>query len=403
MSGYNGATINSTSQLITGLSAGSIYYYRVRSLNANGVASTNSEVAGVITTAAIPTANQPLYVTFNSFKAAWTAVSGATSYELQVSTNPQFSPKTTYSNLTTTSLNFGSALSNTTYYYRVKAIYPTGPSGFSNVRQFNTLDHNYALQVPTLSASAGVETISLSWTSVPSTNFYLLDVAYNNTFTDLVADYQNYTASGLAWIVYNLTPGTTYYCRVRSLTISGQVSEYSNVITVTPDNPLGVPDALPVTTATSSSFVASWSPVSGATGYRLDVSTGSGFSTFVTGYNNLSVSGTTTSVGGLSPATNYYFRVRAVVSGVSANSNTITTQTPYATQTSAPSCTFVTSTSFQMSWPAVVGATSYRIDIAADAMFTSILANYNNVGITTPSFNVTGFLLALHILHVYDQ
>ena len=71
------------------------------------------------------------------------------------------------------------------------------------------------------------------------------------------------------------------------------------------------PDAW-ATYVASYSFTANWSSVSGATGYRLDVSTSSSFSTYVPGYQNLNVGNATSrSVTGLNPSTTYYYRVRA--------------------------------------------------------------------------------------------
>src|SRR4030095_7893808 len=71
------------------------------------------------------------------------------------------------------------------------------------------------------------------------------------------------------------------------------------------------PIAEPATYIASYSFTANWSRVSGATGYRLDVSTSSSFSTYVPGYQNLNVGNVTRrSVTGLNPSTTYYYRVR---------------------------------------------------------------------------------------------
>jgi len=87
-------------------------------------------------------------------------------------------------------------------------------------------------------------------------------------------------------------------------------------------------------------FEISWSASSGATNYRIDVSTDN-FSTFISGYNDKSLgsSATSTTIAGLSANTYYYVRVRAVGSGTSANSNTISLYTmfqpPYWYQTSA--------------------------------------------------------------------
>lgn len=58
--------------------------------------------------------------------------------------------------------------------------------------------------------------------------------------------------------------------------------------------------------------MANWEGVKGAAGYRLDVSTSSSFSSYVSGYQNLEVGNVTSrTVSGLSPGVTYYYRVRA--------------------------------------------------------------------------------------------
>src|SRR6266487_6028373 len=93
------------------------------------------------------------------------------------------------------------------------------------------------------------------------------------------------------------------------------------------------PIARPATYIASNSFTANWSSVSGATGYRLDVSPNSSFSTYVAGYQNLNVGNTTSrSVTGLNASTRYYYRVRAYnISGTSGNSNVVNVTTLSAT------------------------------------------------------------------------
>ena len=78
---------------------------------------------------------------------------------------------------------------------------------------------------------------------------------------------------------------------------------------------------------TRSSFTARWTGVSGATGYRLDVSTNSSFSTYV--YQNLPVGNVTSyAVTGLGANTFYYYRVRAYNgTSTSANSNVVRVKT----------------------------------------------------------------------------
>ena len=97
--------------------------------------------------------------------------------------------------------------------------------------------------------------------------------------------------------------------------------------------PPPAPIANPATYIASNSFTANWSSASGATGYRLDVSTSSSFSTYVAGYQNLNVGNAISrSVTGLTASTTYYYRVRAYNgAGTSGNSNIVNVTTLSAT------------------------------------------------------------------------
>jgi RHS repeat-associated protein len=92
------------------------------------------------------------------------------------------------------------------------------------------------------------------------------------------------------------------------------------VISISP-----APTASAPTAITATSFTANWSASTGAASYRIDVSNDVNFGSFVTGYNNLTVAGTTLNITPLPMNVNYYYRVRAVnASGASANSTVIT-------------------------------------------------------------------------------
>jgi hypothetical protein len=88
------------------------------------------------------------------------------------------------------------------------------------------------------------------------------------------------------------------------------------------------PAAYPASSIASTTVVANWSAVSGATAYLLDVSEDENFTSFVAGYNALEVTGTTETITGLTANRPYFYRVRSKTAAVvSSPSNAM----PFAT------------------------------------------------------------------------
>jgi phosphodiesterase/alkaline phosphatase D-like protein len=168
------------------------------------------------------------------------------------------------------------------------------------------------------------------WGSVSGATDYRLDVSTDNSFTTYVPGYQDLSVGNMTrFFVTGLSAQTTYYYRVRAYNGCAESpnSSVKNVQTLacTP----AAPSAQNATNVTSSSFTAHWRSVSGATDYRLDVSTSNTFTTYVPGYQDLSVGNMTSSpVTGLSAQTTYYYRVRAYNGcAESPNSNVKSVQT----------------------------------------------------------------------------
>lgn len=182
---------------------------------------------------------------------------------------------------------------------------------------------------PTTKAATNVTANSFTakWSSVIGATSYRLDVSTTSTFGTYLVGYQNVDlGSVVSRNVSGLSAGTNYYYRVRAHNSAG-TSGNSNVISVT--TVPAAPKASAATNVTTTSFTAHWSSVKGATSYKIDVSTSSTLSSYLTGYQNLDVGNIASrSVSGLSAGRTYYYRVRAHDSGgTSVNSNVVSVTT----------------------------------------------------------------------------
>lgn len=142
----NTSGIASTSFNVTGLSSNTVYYWRVRA--ANGGGSSDWSVVRSFTTAEpvilpAPSLNLPAngaVALGTKVSFSWFAVTGASSYQLQISSNSGFA--TTVVNrtgLTGTSVIISSLKRGVTYYWRVRAVDASGtPSTWSVVRSFTS-------------------------------------------------------------------------------------------------------------------------------------------------------------------------------------------------------------------------------------------------------------------------
>jgi sugar lactone lactonase YvrE len=152
-----------------------------------------------------------------------------------------------------------------------------------------------------------------------------------------------------------------------TLTLTGVQLSDSGDYTVTVTNPAGEVTSSPATLAVqtldgpplppvaqaataigNTGFTANWAETVNTTGYRLDVSAESDFSSFITGYQDLDVGNALNSVvTGLAGLTPYYYRVRAYnAAGASTASNTIEATT--IGQAAAPAITSPAGTTFSL-------------------------------------------------------
>lgn len=392
VSGYNDLVVSTTSQNVTGLTSGTVYYYRVRAVNSSGT-SGNSNTVTVYPMPPAPTANAASNIGANSVTANWSTVSLAQSYRLDVATNSSFTNFVSgYNNLTVagTSQTITGLNANATYYYRVRSVNTTGTSSHSNTVSVTTI-----LPVPDPPVAAAATSITgtsfqANWSLPLHATSFRLDVSTSSDFSGFVAGYGNLTVGSTSQSVTGLNPNSIYYYRVRAVNSSG-TSGNSNTITVYPMPP--APTANAATSIGATSLVANWTSVFVAQSYRLDVATNSSFTNIVSGYNNLTVAGTSHTVTGLNANSTYYYRVRAVnTTGTSSSSNvtSATTLLPIPDPPVAASATSITGTSFQANWSSPLYATSFRLDVSTSNSFAGFISNYGDLTVGTTSQSVTG-------------
>jgi hypothetical protein len=154
--------------------------------------------------------------------------------------------------------------------------------------------------------------------------------------SNIQTGYRKVVSSGNAnqvnsYQIKNMYSGT-YYWSVQAVDNNFSGSEFSAeqsfILSIDP------PPATLATEATDVdiySFTANWETASNAKGYYLDIATDSGFTNYVTGYQNRDVNSVTSfNIAGLSSFTDYYYRVRAYNNGgTGINSNTVSVKTLY--------------------------------------------------------------------------
>ncbi len=355
VSGYNNLLVNGTSQVVTGLTVGGTYYYRVRAVGSAGT-SPNSTTSAPVLVILLPPANITAIPQLNSINLSWGSVSGVTGYIIDVATDANFNNKLPgYNSLsvTGTSRVISGLIQSTNYWIRLRSYYGTAYSAFSSTIQTTT--------------SAPPEIVGPSVIHGGSTQQY----------------YWTGSQTNLNWVVGN---GTIVSQSGNSVTVTWNSDGEGGAVVLTIGGVhMGtlsvyfipaVPTSLHATSIAGSSFIANWGSSQLASSYQLDVSTSPTFDSFVNGYNNLLVSGTSHLVSGLSSGSTYYFRVRAVnsyaVSENSASSAAVEVYLgPPANLTGTPH-----SHSISLSWAAAAGAIGYYLDAATDQNFTNSVPGY---------------------------
>ena len=351
----SGVTAGSFKVDVTGLAPNTLYHFRGYATNSEGTS--YSDDSSITSIADAPGATAATGLSSSGFTANWTAPSGTaaiTGYFLDVAADSGFTifiPG--YTNLSVTGNSHAVTGLNpaTAYWYRVRAVNAGGTSTSSSSIAISTLAAPSISSPSSSSITMTTATLGATITSDGGSTITDSGIAYGtganpNITGNKAATSPTVTGGAFTVAVSGLTGNTVYH--FRGYATNSEVTGYSGDSTFT--TIANAPTAASATGVTSNSFSVNWTAPSGTaliSGYRLDVSIDPNFTLFVSGYNDLLVSGTTLTVTGLSAGGTYYYRVRAVnAGGTSSNSNTITTVLP------APSLITIASPGGGESWKA---------------------------------------------------
>ncbi len=245
----------------------------------------------------------------------WSSITGNDGYMYQLDTTANFnSPLFIQSNTAYNSsiASISNLYLGTTYYWRACAKSVNDTSDWSATWSFTTF---YQLTTPVLitpindSLDAPYSFLTFEWNSIANANSYQIQYSTDNTFSSGVG---TFTTSLLNKDISNLQPNTDYYWRVRGANVNGY-SPWSTIWHFKTETAVLIAPTLifPVDNATAIDYNStdfSWNSVFGANGYIFEISTDN---TFTSGVTSQNLTGTTNNLIGLSPLTQYFWRVRA--------------------------------------------------------------------------------------------
>ncbi|MEW6536926.1 MAG: fibronectin type III domain-containing protein, partial [Candidatus Auribacterota bacterium] len=254
----------------SGLSTNTIYYYRLRVQNLDGVWSSYGNENSTHTLAAIP----PV-LTFtggvwqSSVTVQWTDT-GASEYSLEVSTGTNQAYAPVWTGTYQTSVIHSGLNTNTTYYYRLR------------VKNLDDIWSTYGSEnsTHTLAATPGsitftsvnISSITIQWadTNSAATVYYVEASTGNNTNYGVI-----WNGAGTSATHTGLLPNVKYYYRVRAGNLDNIWTNYNTELsTITRCN---LPSAVVITSVTVESVSIGWSSNGNSdvdTVYSVEVSTG---------------------------------------------------------------------------------------------------------------------------------
>ncbi|HLA99972.1 MAG TPA: fibronectin type III domain-containing protein, partial [Bacteroidota bacterium] len=364
------------------------YYWRVSANHTflTGCFSAASQFATVTTGPPAPTLVSPADGASNVAllpTLSWNAASTATSYRLEVSPNQGFTVLDFIdSTITGTSRQVGPLPYCVTRYWRVRAKNSTGTSPYSVVRTFTTLlaaPGVPALVSPADNAAGQSTTPTLSWSGADScSKTYRLEVSTDSLFTGPLV-FDNLTATSRP--VGPLAELTLHFWRVRAKNQGTDTGTYSAVRRFTTLlNPPAAPTlSSPADGDTTVPPVPTliWLGDAHVDTFQVQVAADAAFTSLL---SDTSTTGTTYQPAPLANCSTFYWRVRGKnVSGTgpySSRNFRVTRALSSAPTLLVPADGTINVDEVTiLTWQAEACAFQYRVEVAADSLFTVMVAD----------------------------
>ena len=383
----NGGTIMSYCHLTSiGINYANGFGPQPKALITNRVNAAACAVACSATTCSAPAGLTTSNLSNTSATLSWSAASGAVSYDVQYKT----AASSTWLNLATattaTSVNITGLLAGTAYQWQVRTNCASSTTAFTQSSFTTTTASTACTAAPTgLSASAITSSsASLSWAAVTGAVTYT--VQYKTTAATTWNTLAN--TAGTSVSLTGLAASTAYSWQVRANCSASSTAYTASAFNTIAASVCAAPSNLASSNIASTTVTISWTAVSGAFNYTIEVKTASSSSWISLGTTTASI----VNISGLTAGTVYDWRIKT---NCSTGSSTYT-QSQFTTTggaCNAPTSVTVSaiaSTTATVSWPAVSGAVNYTVELKTTAASTWTTV----VTTASTSTNLSGLIAA---------
>jgi hypothetical protein len=371
-SSYNNVSVgNVTSATITGLTAGTLYYYRVRAANAVGLSGSSNIISVALSSPPLPN----VYLTSpadgaNGLTQVVTVTSkvltGATTYTIELNTASDFTGVALVKNGTSRVQVFSGLSYGTTYHTRVKTdLSPYyGKSTSFTIRPAEQFTY---VSTPINLATSQNITLNVASTLVTGASTYTIEL---NTVSDFTGVSFVKTGANRVQAFTGLSFGTTYYTRVKT-DLSPNYGKSTSFTTGPAELFTYVLAPGNLVTGQNVTLNVASTQVTGATIYTIELNTApdfTGVSFEKTGTNRIQA------FTGLSFGTTYYTRVKTDLSPNYGKSTSFTTgSTEQFTYVLAPgNLATGQNVTLNVASTLVTGATTYTIELNTASDFTGV-------------------------------